>query len=714
MKMKSEKEDFLFYRKERNPDSYRDANLPAGRHGLRKEIIRGNPCNSWQQSAAGRKTLCVFPCLPAGRFAPFAFFAVIFLLLISPAAHSQKQMENLGRGVVALRNAPDSVTISWRMLGTDPDDIAFNLYRNSGGKIAKLNPQPIIKNTFFVDTKADFSTSNAYFVKTVLKGKETETSKPFALPVNAPVKNYLSIPLQLPAGYTLSTPVERNSRTTVGIFDSTNRNVRNANRVEQVNAYAPNDASVGDLDGDGEYEIVLHLAGRGRDNPSNGFTDPPLFQAYKLDGTLLWTINLGKNIREGAHYTNYLVMDHYGDGKAEIAMKTGDGTIDGKGKVIGDSTKHWVDNNGKILSGPEYFTIFNGLTGEAMATTEYIPNRYPTDGWGGNGGNGGNDNNGNRVDRFLAGVAYLDGKLPSVIMCRGYYGRSVLAAWDYRNGKLTSRWVFDSKNRENPFSGQGYHSLSIADVDNDGKDEIIYGSMVVDDNGKGLFTTGLRHGDALHVSDLDPSKPGLEVFGVHEIEEGTKGPGAAVYNALTGEIYYTGSMDTDVGRGVADNIDPDNPGAEMWWSGSRGLYNMKGEKIGDNPVSTNFVIWWDGDLTRELLDGNHIDKYKVGKIFTAEGCTSNNGTKSTPALSADILGDWREELIERTVDNKELRIFISTIPTEHRMYTLMHDPQYRVAIAWQNVGYNQPPHPSFYIGEDMQKPPKPNIITVRK
>lgn len=604
--------------------------------------------------------------------------AVLLLLFSSLNVLSQKRMENLGRGIVALRESKDSVFISWRMLGTDPDDIAFNLYRAGNGKTVKLNAQPLTQSTCFVDTKADFTFSNSYFLKQVVKGKETEAGKAFVVAENAPVRNYLSLPLKNIAGYT------------------------------------PNDASVGDLDGDGEYEIVLHQAGRGRDNPSNGFTDPPIFQAYKLDGTLLWTINLGKNIREGAHYTQFMVYDLDGDGKAEIAMKTADGTIDGKGKVIGDSSKNWVDNNGKILNGPEYFTIFSGLTGEALATTNYIPNRYPTDKWGGHGGNGGNDNNGNRVDRFLACVAYLDGKLPSVIMCRGYYGRTVLAAWDWRNNKLTSRWVFDSKDGEDPFSGQGYHTVSVADVDDDGKDEIVYGSMVVDDNGKGLYSTGLRHGDALHVSDLDPSRPGLEVFGIHEIEEKTTGAGAALYDAKTGKILWQGSMNEDVGRGVAENIDAGNPGAEMWWSGSKGLYNMKGERIGDNPVSTNFLIYWDGDLTRQLLDANHIDKYKTGRIFTADGCSSNNGSKSTPTLSADILGDWREELIERTTDNKELRIFSTTIPTNHRMYTLMHDPQYRVSIAWQNVGYNQPPHTSFYIGEDMKKPPKPNIVLTKR
>lgn len=596
------------------------------------------------------------------------------LLLLSMQSIAQRRLEFLNRGVYAINEGKGKVFVSWRLLGTEPQNQAFNLYRTMDGKQVKLNQTPLIKGTNYEDAGADTSKAITYTVKAIINTKEA-AAETFTLQPNS--RPYMSIPLQTPAGYT------------------------------------PNDASAGDVDGDGQYEIIIHMAGRGRDNPSNGLTDPPIFHAYKLDGILLWTINLGKNIREGAHYTQFIVMDLDGDGKAELSCKTGDGTIDGKGKPIGDSSKDWRDNNGKILKGPEYFTVFSGLTGEALATTEYLPTRYPTDAWGGIGGNGGNDNNGNRVDRFLAGVAYLDGKLPSVIMCRGYYGRSVLAAWDYRNGKLTSRWVFDSKNRENPYSGMGYHALSIADVDADGKDEIVYGSMVVDDNGKGLFTTGLRHGDALHVTDHDPLRPGLEVFGVHEIEEPTKGAGAALYDARTGAIIWQGHEDKDAGRGVAANIDSKNPGSEMWWSGSQGLYNVKGERIGDNPPSTNFLIWWDGDLSRELLDGNHIDKYGVGRIFTAEGCTSNNGTKSTPALSADILGDWREELIERTSDNKELRIFSTAIPTTHRMYTLMHDAQYRCAIAWQNVGYNQPPHTSFYVGEDMKKLTKPNIVVTK-
>lgn len=612
----------------------------------------------------------------------------LLFLLLTTSIQAQRVMENLDRGVVAVRHASDSVFISWRLLGTEPGNLPFNVYRATGsGKAVKLNGQSLTRGTNFIDTKFDSTQSNAYTVKAVVNGKETGGGKPFIISANAPVRQYLPIPLKTPAGY------------------------------------RPHDASAADLDGDGEYEVILHQVGKGLDNSFNGLTDIPVLQAYKLNGTLLWTISLGRNIREGEHYTQFIVIDMDGDGKAEVAMKTADGTIDGKGKVIGDSTKDYRSKAartlGKVLDGPEFFTIFNGETGAAMATTDYIPNRYPIDGWGGPGGNGGNDNTGNRVDRFLACAAYLDGKLPSVVMCRGYYGRTVLAAWDYRNGKLTSRWVFDTKDGKNPFSGQGNHNITVADVDADGKDEIVYGAMVVDDNGKGLFSTGFRHGDALHVSDLDITKPGLEVFGPHEIEDHSKGdsgyvkdagPGVAVYNARTGEVYFTGAIDTDVGGGVAENIDPDNPGAEMWWSNSGGVHSMKGEKIGPTPTGS-WLIWWDGDFTRETMAGNRINKYKVGNIWSPPGGERGN-QRGSANLTADLFGDWREEIILST--GTELRIYTTVIPTAHRLYTLMHDPQYRLSIAWQNVSYNQPPHLSFYLGEDMKKAPKPNIVLTKK
>ncbi len=609
--------------------------------------------------------------------------SLLIVLLLSVSVFSQRQMESLDRGIIAIKDK-GHFFVSWRVLGTDSDDLAFNLYRKSGAqKAVLLNEKSITGATNFVDTKANSKEENTWFVKTVLKGKESEVLGSFTIPANASAKQYLSI------------------------------------KLREIEGYAANDVSVGDLNGDGKYDLIVHMTGKGHDNSQTGITDPPIFQAYTLDGIFLWQINLGKNIREGAHYTQFMVYDLDGDGIAELVCKTADGTTDSAGNVVGDASKDWVDRDpdsktyGKILKGPEYLSVFDGKTGKLVTTVDYIPQRGDLAGWGGRGGSGGNDTKGNRMDRFIACIAYLDGIHPSVVMCRGYYGRTVLAAWDFKNKILTSRWTFDSKDAENPYSGMGNHNLTVADVDNDGKDEIIYGSMCVDDNGEGLYTTGFRHGDAIHVSDLDLDIPGLEVFGIHEIENGTTGPGVTLFSAKDGKVLFTGSINEDVGRGVADNIDPTRKGAQCWWSGSPYLHDMKGNTIGKAPSSTNFLIYWDGDTSRELLNSNYIDKYNFGRLFTAEGAVSNNGTKSTPALSADILGDWREELILRSEDNKELRIYSTTIPTNVRQYTLMHDPQYRLSIAWQNVGYNQPPHTSFYMGAAMEPAPKPNIVLIK-
>jgi rhamnogalacturonan endolyase len=605
--------------------------------------------------------------------------------LFATDAAELRQMERLGRGVVAVNQGDGRVFVGWRLLGNDPDAIAFNVYRAAdNGKPVKLNDKPITEATSFVDAKADLTKSNSYFVRPTLNGREQQASASFELPANAPARQYLSIPLQTPQGY------------------------------------SPNDASVGDLDGDGEYEVVLHQTGRGRDNSQAGMTDEPILEAYKLDGTMLWRINLGKNIREGAHYTQFMVYDLDGDGKAEVACKTADGTVDGKGKVIGDAKADWRNERGFILGGPEFLTIFDGLTGAALATTDYVPPR-------GGDGSGWGDNRGNRVDRFLAAVAYLDGKRPSLVMCRGYYTRAVLVAWNWRDGRLTRVWTFDSNDGtpgNEAYRGQGNHNLSVGDVDGDGKDEIVYGACVIDDNGRGLYSTGLGHGDALHVSDLDPTRPGLEVF---NIQERFDDAGANFRDAKTGEILWkkpsvkAGADGEGPGRGLALDIDPRHKGFECWVRGAQitGLFNAKGEKISEaTPRSCNFGVWWDGDPLRELLDRNVISKWNwidgsETTLLTAEGCTSNNGTKATPTLSADILGDWREEVIWRTTDNKELRIYTTTIPTKHRFYTLMHDPQYRLSVAWQNVAYNQPPHTSFYLGEGMAKPPRPPIYNLK-
>ncbi len=633
-------------------------------------------------------------------------FAVLLSALAAPSA-AQRQMERLGRGVVAVRQGDGRVWVAWRLLGTDADGLAFNLYRSTDrAPAARLNDRPLGGPTNFVDATADASKSNAYFVRAVSKGKEGAPSAAFTLPADAPARQYLSIPLRTPEGY------------------------------------APGDASAGDLDGDGEYELVVHMTGRGRDNGSAGFTTEPILQAYKLDGTLLWTINLGKNIREGAHYTQFMVYDLDGDGRAEVACKTADGTVDGRGKVIGDAKADWREPEGStaafrngrhkldgyILKGPEYLTVFDGLTGEPLATTAFIPPRHPTklqptteelaEVWG--------DGYGNRVDRFLACVAYLDGKRPSLVMARGYYTRSVLTAWNWRGGKLTRVWTFDSEDGtpgNKAFSGQGNHNLSVGDVDADGRDEIVYGAAVIDDDGRGLYSTGLGHGDALHLSDLDPEHPGLEVF---DIQERFDDAGAHFRDARTGKILWkkpsvkAGEDGEGPGRGLCLDIDPRHSGFECWVRGADifGLFDARGALVSQRtPRSCNFGVYWDGDTLSELLDRNYISKWNWQDstetvLLTAEGCTWNNGTKATPALSADLLGDWREEVVWRTSDNKELRLYTTTIPTRERFYTFMHDPQYRLSVAWQNVAYNQPPHTSFFVGQDMKRPPRPNIVEV--
>ncbi|MBN1509217.1 MAG: rhamnogalacturonan lyase [Sedimentisphaerales bacterium] len=601
---------------------------------------------------------------------------LLVAVCLAPAGRDYaRQMENLGRGLVAIHQGAGQVHVGWRLLVTDPNDVAFNLYRDNAGQIVKLNDQPISQSTNYLDSGVDLTRSAAYFVMPVVDGNELEASTFFTLGADAPVQPYVTIPLQTPDGY------------------------------------APNDASVGDLDGDGEYEIVLHQAGRGRDNASSGMTDPPILEAYDLDGTFLWRINLGRNIREGAHYTQFMVYDLDGDGRAEVACKTADGTIDGQGTVIGDASADWRNSQGYILSGPEFLTIFDGQTGGELATTDYIPPRGRVADWG--------DNYGNRVDRFLACIAYVDGERPTLVMCRGYYTRTVLVAWNFRDGDLTHVWTFDSDdgtpgNRE--YRGQGNHNLSVGDVDGDGKDEIIYGACAIDHDGKGLYTTGLGHGDAMHLSDIDPDRPGLEVWAIHE--EPRHAYGANVRDAATGNVIW-GLKLSDPGRGLAIDIDPRYRGYECWANSSDGLYTCKGEKIsGAKPRSCNMGVWWDADLLRELLDGTSIDKwdYAAGttmRLLSADGCSRNNGSKSNPCLCADVLGDWREEVIWRTSDNRELRIYTTTILTDRRFCTLMHDPVYRLSVVWQNVAYNQPTQPGFYFGKGMQSPSRPPTVAPR-
>ncbi|HSC66264.1 MAG TPA: cellulose binding domain-containing protein [Cellvibrio sp.] len=599
------------------------------------------------------------------------FCAVLAICAVTQTQAAPRQAEYLDRGVVALPSG-NGIFISWRFLGNDPDNISFNVYRNG----TKVNSSPITNSSNFFDGSG--SVSAAYTVRPIVNGKE--------LNANA-------------ANPTWSNPYW----------------VINLNRPNGGSdyTYSPGDASVGDVDGDGEYEVILKWDPSNlKDNSHAGATGNVYIDAYKLNGTRLWRVDLGRNIRAGAHYTQFMVYDLDGDGKAEVAAKTAPGTRDGIGNMLGGSNANtdYRNGSGYILSGPEYLTIFNGETGAAMATTDYVPARGNVSSWG--------DNYGNRVDRFLAGIAYVDGQRPSLIMARGYYTRAVVVAWDWRDGKLTRRWTFDSNTSGNSrAAGQGAHSLTIGDVDQDGKDEIVYGAATINDNGTLMYSTGFGHGDALHLSDFLPGRPGLEVFMVHE----HNATGIDMHDARTGQVIWSvPSGGADVGRGVIMDIDPRHPGAEGWASVG-GLNTATGQQIGTRPNSMNFAAWWDGDLLREFLNNNIIDKWNYNNSTTSRllsagnyGAASNNGTKSTPSLSGDIFGDWREEVIWRNSNNTQLMIFTTTTPTTHKLRTLMHDIQYREAIAWQNTAYNQPPHPSFFIGDGMAKPPAPDLYFVGK
>ncbi|MCE3254292.1 MAG: rhamnogalacturonan lyase [Cellvibrio sp.] len=618
-----------------------------------------------------------------------------------------RQVEYLDSGLVAVP-ANNGVLISWRKFYSDADTSSFDIYRD--GK--KITSHGVVNKTNYLDAHGKVGAT--YELRAGSKILAT------AVAWTAP---YLSVPITPPAD---------------GVTPD-----------GQGYSYTANDASVGDLDGDGRYEVILKWdPTNAKDNSQGGFTGNVFIDAYTLDGKQLWRIDLGKNIRAGAHYTQFMVYDFDGDGRAEIAMKTADGTTDGQGKVIGNASANWViargelevqdrsgsvvttdgkymgQLTGRILSGPEYFSVFEGSTGRVLDTAPYLPQRAPNNdnptpdemkaAWG--------DGYGNRSERYLAGVAYLDGQRPSAIMARGYYERTVIAAYDFRNGKISSRWVFDSSGTNVPphFGGQGNHQLSVADIDADGKDEIIYGAMAIDDDGSAKWTTRLGHGDAMHVTDLDPAHEGLEKFGVHEDIRGNGGWGSALISVADGTVLWKKPAEKDTGRGIAADIDPRYLGAENWGWNSTELFNIKGETIAPvHPQQINFAVWWDGDLLRELLDGNSISKWdwnvnQTTSLLTAEGVSTNNGTKSNPALSADLFGDWREEVIWRADDNKSLRIYATNVPTEYGLPTLMHDTQYRVAIAWQNTAYNQPPHPGFYVGDKMDAPVKPKLDIVKR
>ena len=568
-------------------------------------------------------------------------------------------MEYLDRGIYAVKSG-SGMFVSWRWNADDADDAEFRLYRDD----TLIYTSKAGEATSYQDNGG--SANSKYRVDTVAGGKVVSSQNcKFTSGTN-----YFDIPLNSPGAQ-----------------------------------YSPNDCVVGDVDGDGQYEIFLKWdPSNSKDNSQSGKTDDVIIDCVTLEGKTLWRINLGKNIRAGQHYTQMCVADFDCDGKAELITKTADGTKDGKGKVIGDGSKDYRNGNGYILSGPEYMTLFDGQTGAALDTIDFPVARGQVTKatWG--------DDYGNRVDRMNSGIAYLDGVHPSALYGRGYYTRLTVSAVDVVNKKLVKRWVYDTGfDRSAPGFGCGNHNMMVADSDNDGKQEVFMGASAIDDNGKLLWTTGQMHGDAMHLGDMIPDREGLELWECHE----DKPYGESLIDAKTGKIIFHVENSKDTGRCAADNVLAGNKGAEFWGAANGNVYDTAGKVISTTRPAQNFFIYWDGDLEREILDGTNISKMtaanKIDRIFSAADCGSNNSSKSVPCMTADLFGDWREELILRTTDNKHLRVWCTTAQTKVRLTTLMHDMQYRAQNCCQQSSYNQPPHTSYYLGSDAPLPARPAV-----
>ncbi|MCM1520637.1 MAG: LamG domain-containing protein [Lachnoclostridium sp.] len=609
-------------------------------------------------------------------------FALLGSMAFGAAADVQK--EKLDRGVVAMKT-DSGVFLSWRSLEEDPFGCGFDIYRDG----VKITAEPINSVTNYVD--ADGTASSKYVIKTVLNGADIEESKA----VTTWADQYLRLKLDRPTGSGCT--------------------------------YSPNDCSVGDVDGDGQYEIFVKWdPSNSHDNSQNGNTGNVYIDCYTLEGQKLWRVDLGQNIRAGAHYTQFMVYDFDGDGKAEMICKTAPGTKDANGKAVlmgsDKVTDSYVNSKGHIITGPEYLTVFNGQTGAEVTTIAYNPPRdiKPIDKshWG--------DDYGGRSERYLAGVAYLDGQHPTAIFCRGYYTYSYLWAVDFDGKDLKEVWLHKSEDKGKGAYGEGAHSLTIGDCDGDGFDEIVYGSAAIDHDGSLLYRTGFGHGDALHLGDFDPDREGLEVFMVHEEKGSAYKYDAEFRDAKTGNVIW-GVLQSgnDIGRGLVGDLSDNWRGYEVW-PGSRyvdgerhnATFDCKGNIVCDNKVpSSCFRIYWDGDLNDELFDGKYnsdndksypIIEKRTGNLnnsttlmdFQKWSAQSCNSTKATPNLSADILGDWREEIILWDGDNSsDLLIFSTIIPTDYKVNCLMQDHQYRMAIAWQNTAYNQPPHLGYYLAD---------------
>ena len=586
---------------------------------------------------------------------------------VAPPTTGHYQMENLDRGVVAVK-VTGGVYVGWRMMGyeyTGTDaDTSYNLYKD--GTLLKN----VTDSTNYLDA-AGTSTSK-YTVSCVLKGKEGAQSAPVAVWAN----QYLSIPITAPPNGPLG------------------------------GVYTANDASPCDLDGDGQMDIVLKWdPSNSQDSSFSNKSDDVYIDGLKLDGTRLWRIDIGVNIRAGAHDTQLSVYDFDGDGKCEVAFKTAPGTKDGKGNYLKKGPAAGVDNSqdlrgprGMTLGGPEWLTVFSGADGSELDTIAY-PVLYASHSWG--------DTNGNRSQRFNGGFAFVKDNgiatgLPSIIQQRGYYTVLTVSALTYRNGVLAKNWVYDSMTSIP--NGGGDHSCMAADTDGDLGQEIIPGARTINSDGTFKCDSGMGHGDAMDIAPLIPGKP-MVTFSIHESLGGSD-----AHDSATCTFYYKlTNPGVDANRGRAEYVGAgDETSASCNGGGATGLC-LTGTGTAPS-AGSNFVIYWDDDEWRELENGTSITKASGTTLLNASGCASNNGTKSDPTLTADMLGDWREEVIYRESAGAALRMYTTTTVTKRRIYTLMHDATYRAQVNFEQASYNQPPHAGFQISPNMPAPPVPNIF----
>jgi rhamnogalacturonan endolyase len=551
--------------------------------------------------------------------------------------------ERINRGMLALNAGGGKVYLGWRLLKNDPEDVAFNVYRSIAGSPAiKLNNLPLTETTDYIDDGASLERANAWFVKPIVNGQEQAASEQAALKANAPVQQYKSISLRDDVG-----------------------------GVAMV--------AVGDLDGDGVYDFVVKHPGQGKDPGRTG----PNIGSYKYDGyngrtgEFLWRIDLGWNVDMGIWWTPMVVRDLDGDNKAEVCVRTSDYAATQEDMLPSGRT-------GFLLDAPEYLAVYSGETGELIDRAPWIELGRVQD-WG--------DNTGNRASRHMLAAAYLDGKTPAVLAVRGTYGMMKIDAYVLENKKLRKVWRWTNERAPFMYQGQGQHTVKTGDIDGDGMDEIINGSLAIDHNGKTLWGTGLGHGDRSYMGDLDPDRPGWEIW--YTIEEPHPRNGANLVDARTGRIIFGAdepNNDNELGSCMAADIDASLPVLEL--AGGRFYYSSKGQRLGGSVPPQGLMAWWDADLLREFVGWKGLSKWKDGGQVPLDGTSIEGGVQ----LVADILGDWREELITATKD--ELRIYSTTIPARDRRVCLMQDPLYRNDVCHNTVGYTNRhyPMPSYYLG----------------